>query len=344
MSWGYGAEIAARDRGRVLPVARRAGQASRVERHVRRVCAAAGGRDPAAGGRLRPRVSGDRGILARAGHRRRRRDPMRPSPWLLDRVPCAASVLVLALDLGVCHCRRAGCQCPRGGTLDGGLGRTGAGPSPGAIGRARATPQMLTFLTGYLIEESLSADNVFVIALIFASFRIPAEYQHRVLFWGIFGALVCAARPSHGRLPTRPVRWAKYIGAVVLVAAVRLVVRRDEGFGRLRGPLMRGVQRVLPVATRSTASISDARSGDRTPGRDAAAGGTRPGRVQGPRVRDGLDPGDLRDHARHVSRLHVQRLRALRLRSLYFLLADACAGSAISLTGWRSCSRSSGSR
>src|SRR5205814_340870 len=46
------------------------------------------------------------------------------------------------------------------------------------------------FLTGYLIELSLSMDNVFVIALIFAYFRIPAQYQHRVLFWGILGALL----------------------------------------------------------------------------------------------------------------------------------------------------------
>src|SRR5215471_10296292 len=50
--------------------------------------------------------------------------------------------------------------------------------------------ESLQFVTGYLIELSLSMDNVFVIALIFAYFRIPSEYQHRVLFWGILGALV----------------------------------------------------------------------------------------------------------------------------------------------------------
>src|SRR6266576_2791980 len=48
----------------------------------------------------------------------------------------------------------------------------------------------LEFITGYLIELSLSMDNVFVIALIFTYFRVPSEYQHRVLFWGILGALV----------------------------------------------------------------------------------------------------------------------------------------------------------
>src|SRR5262245_36087132 len=58
---------------------------------------------------------------------------------------------------------------------------------------AKSAPEhreALEFVTGYLIELSLSMDNVFVIALIFAYFRIPPEYQHRVLFWGIVGALV----------------------------------------------------------------------------------------------------------------------------------------------------------
>src|SRR6266404_1895331 len=54
----------------------------------------------------------------------------------------------------------------------------------------RGSKEALQFLTGYLIELSLSMDNVFVIALIFAYFRIPSEYQHRVLHWGILGALI----------------------------------------------------------------------------------------------------------------------------------------------------------
>src|SRR5881227_3121908 len=59
-----------------------------------------------------------------------------------------------------------------------------------ALRPLRGRQEALEFLTGYLIELSLSMDNVFVIALIFAYFRIPSEYQHRVLFWGILGALV----------------------------------------------------------------------------------------------------------------------------------------------------------
>src|SRR5512137_2430404 len=54
----------------------------------------------------------------------------------------------------------------------------------------RGEQEALEFVTGYLIELSLSMDNVFVIALIFAYFQIPGRYQHRVLFWGIVGALI----------------------------------------------------------------------------------------------------------------------------------------------------------
>src|SRR4051812_39775772 len=54
----------------------------------------------------------------------------------------------------------------------------------------QGTDDALEFLTGYIIELSLSMDNVFVIALIFAYFRVPSEYQHRILFWGILGALL----------------------------------------------------------------------------------------------------------------------------------------------------------
>src|ERR1041385_765857 len=61
-----------------------------------------------------------------------------------------------------------------------------------ALGLAplRGREEAVEFLTGYLIELSLSMDNVFVIALIFAYFRVPLPYQHRILFWGILGALL----------------------------------------------------------------------------------------------------------------------------------------------------------
>jgi tellurite resistance protein TerC len=114
-----------------------------------------------------------------------------------------------------------------------------------------ARPQIaLTFLTGYVIEESLSVDNIFVIVLIFAYFRIPAAYQHRVLFWGIVGALLMRGLfiAIGGALLGR-FEWLTYVfGAIILVTAVRLVWRGDEGFAGAQDPVLRALRRLVPVS------------------------------------------------------------------------------------------------
>lgn len=88
----------------------------------------------------------------------------------------------------------------------------------------------LQFLTGYLIEESLSVDNVFVMVMIFSFFGVPARYQHRVLFWGILGALVM--RGTFIGLGTYILHaWHPIIyvfGALLLVTGIRLLFKRDE--------------------------------------------------------------------------------------------------------------------
>jgi tellurite resistance protein TerC len=99
-----------------------------------------------------------------------------------------------------------------------------------------ATPQVaLTFLTGYLIEESLSIDNIFVIVLIFQYFAVPAQYQHRVLFWGILGALVMRGL---------------FIGlgaALLVVTGVRMALKQDEEFDGDQNPVVKAVRRILPL-------------------------------------------------------------------------------------------------
>src|SRR5688500_2594184 len=71
------------------------------------------------------------------------------------------------------------------------------------------------YLTGYVIEKSLSVDNIFVIALIFAYFRVPAMYQHRVLFWGIMGALVMrGAMIGIGAVLIARFHWILYVFGV----------------------------------------------------------------------------------------------------------------------------------
>jgi len=107
----------------------------------------------------------------------------------------------------------------------------------------------LTFLTGYLIEESLSIDNIFVIVLIFQYFAVPAQYQHRVLFWGILGALVMRGLfiGLGAALLTR-FEWIIYIfGAMLVITGVRMAVKQDEEFDAEQNPVVKGVRRFLPL-------------------------------------------------------------------------------------------------
>ena len=76
----------------------------------------------------------------------------------------------------------------------------------------------MKFITGYLIELSLSVDNIFVIAVIFASFKIPQKYQHRVLFWGILGAIVFRGLMIYfGVLLINKFSWMVYVFGVFLI-------------------------------------------------------------------------------------------------------------------------------
>jgi tellurite resistance protein TerC len=107
----------------------------------------------------------------------------------------------------------------------------------------------LTFLTGYLIEESLSIDNIFVIVLIFQYFKVPAQYQHRVLFWGILGALVMRGLfIGLGAALLARFEWIIYIfGALLIVTGVRMAVKQDEEFDAEQNPVVKAVRRVLPL-------------------------------------------------------------------------------------------------
>ena len=109
----------------------------------------------------------------------------------------------------------------------------------------------LTFLTGYVIEESLSVDNIFVMVLIFEYFRVPKSVQHRVLFYGILGALVMRGLfiAAGTALITR-FHWVLYVfGAMLIVTGIRMARKQDEGFEGERSPIVRGVRRLVPMST-----------------------------------------------------------------------------------------------
>jgi tellurite resistance protein TerC len=100
-------------------------------------------------------------------------------------------------------------------------------PGPGVGGGKDA---VLLFITGYLLEWSLSVDNIFVIALIFAYLKIPARYQYRVLFWGIVGAIVLRGLMiATGAALLSHFDWMFYVfGAILLISALRMLRDEDE--------------------------------------------------------------------------------------------------------------------
>jgi tellurite resistance protein TerC len=107
----------------------------------------------------------------------------------------------------------------------------------------------LEFLTGYLIEYSLSVDNIFVFVLIFSYFRVPAAYQHRVLFWGIMGALVMRAiLILVGAALIEQFHWIIYLfGAFLIFTGIRMAFHKDEEIHPDDNPLIKLVRRVIPV-------------------------------------------------------------------------------------------------
>jgi tellurite resistance protein TerC len=105
------------------------------------------------------------------------------------------------------------------------------------------------FLTGYLIEYSLSADNVFVFALLFSYFAVPPQYQHKVLFWGVLGALVMRlAMITIGTVLITKFSWIIYVfGAFLVLTGIKMVVKRDEAIHPERNPVVRWFKRLMPV-------------------------------------------------------------------------------------------------
>lgn len=106
------------------------------------------------------------------------------------------------------------------------------------------------FVTGYIIELSLSMDNVFVIALIFGYFRVPPEYQHRVLFWGILGALVMrGVMIGLGVAVVREFSWVLYgLGAFLVFSGIKMVFAGDEEVHPEKNIAIRLARKFYPVS------------------------------------------------------------------------------------------------
>lgn len=108
----------------------------------------------------------------------------------------------------------------------------------------------IEFFTGYVLEKSLSLDNIFVIAMIFSYFSVPAIYQHRVLFWGILGALVMRGiMIAAGAVLIQRFSWMVYVfGILLIVTAVKMLIARHDNLQPDKNPLVRLARKLYPVS------------------------------------------------------------------------------------------------
>ena len=187
----------------------------------------------------------------------------------------ALILILLALDLGVFH-RKAHVVSPREGLVWSFVWMTlslafalfiyqayehqwlGLGTVPDAVDRSAANPNgtindgssaLVKYLTGYVVEQSLSVDNMFVIAMLFRFFAVPAAFQHRVLFWGILGALMLrGVMIAVGATLVHQFAWVLYVfGGFLILTAGKMLFLDVEGSDPRTNVVVRLTRRLFPI-------------------------------------------------------------------------------------------------
>ena len=155
---------------------------------------------------------------------------------------------LLALDLGVFH-RRAGAVSIRQAAFWSTVWVLLSLAFNVSIYFWRGREPALEFLTAYLLEKSLSADNVFVFAVVFSAVAVPEPYQYRVLFWGVLGALVMrGAFIAAGAALLSCFAWVTYFfGGFLAITGASLLLRRRQEIHPERNPLLRWASKVVPI-------------------------------------------------------------------------------------------------
>lgn len=121
---------------------------------------------------------------------------------------------------------------------------------PDQTGGYTSSQAATAFLTGYVIEKSLSVDNLFVFAVLFTYFRVPSLYQHKVLFWGILGALIMRAIFIFaGVALIEHFSWTIYLlGALLIVTGIKMALAKGHEIHPDRNPVLRLMRRCVPVS------------------------------------------------------------------------------------------------
>jgi tellurite resistance protein TerC len=160
-----------------------------------------------------------------------------------------AVIFFLALDLGVFH-RKAHSVRFKEALIWTGIWFAMAMGFAWALYALRGQEEALAFVTGYIVELSLSMDNVFVIALIFGYFRVPLPYQHRVLFWGILGALIMRGiMIGVGAALVRQFEWTLMLfGAFLVISGIKMLFSKEEGVDPEKNAVFRLARKCLPIS------------------------------------------------------------------------------------------------
>jgi len=168
-------------------------------------------------------------------------------PWVAFN---AAVLAILAIDLGLFN-RKAHVVSHKEAGLWTLVWVTLAACFAGGVFYVRGHAAGMEFVTGYLIEYSLSVDNIFVFVLLFTYFGVKAEYQHRILFWGILGALLMrGAMIAAGAVLIERFEWITYVfGAFLVITGIRMAVKSDSEVNPEGNPVLKLVRRLIPVCS-----------------------------------------------------------------------------------------------
>jgi tellurite resistance protein TerC len=155
--------------------------------------------------------------------------------------------MMLALDLGVFN-RRTHAPSVREAAIWSAVWIALALLFNGLIFRGEGTQKGLEWFTGYVLEKSLSVDNLFVFVLVFRSFQVDLRHQHRVLFWGVLGALVMrAAMILAGTALLNHFEWMMYVfGGFLIYTGLRMLLVKEEEADPTQNPMVRAFKRLVP--------------------------------------------------------------------------------------------------